>query len=105
VSAAVPSVLTFELGLRARGFTLDCAGDVSAGVTALFGPSGSGKTTTLDCIAGVLRPDRGRVVLNGRTLFSSEMLTFRRAKAGIASLNPFIRGTTIVCVIFLFLPS
>ena len=37
----------------------------------LFGPSGSGKTLTLQCLAGLVRPDRGRIVVNGRTLFDS----------------------------------
>jgi molybdate transport system ATP-binding protein len=66
-----PTVLSFHLYARSKGFTLDCSGDAGAGITALFGPSGSGKTTTLHCIAGVARPDRGRIVLNGRPLFSS----------------------------------
>lgn len=45
------------------------AGD---GVTALFGASGSGKSLTLRCIAGLLRPDRGHIELDGRVLFDSE---------------------------------
>jgi molybdate transport system ATP-binding protein len=40
-----------------------------AGVTALFGPSGSGKTSILNMIAGLLAPDRGRIVVGGETLF------------------------------------
>lgn len=35
------------------------------GVTALFGPSGSGKSTLLRCLAGLSRPQRGRLVVNG----------------------------------------
>ncbi|MGH9678434.1 MAG: sulfate/molybdate ABC transporter ATP-binding protein [Candidatus Acidiferrales bacterium] len=38
----------------------------------LLGPSGSGKTMTLRAIAGLERPDRGRIVLHGRVLFDSE---------------------------------
>jgi len=71
-----PPVLSFQLYAHNRGFTLDCAGDAGAGITALFGPSGSGKTTTLHCIAGVARPERGRIVLNGRPLYSSEERTW-----------------------------
>ncbi len=41
------------------------------GVTALFGRSGSGKTTLIDLIAGLARPDEGRIVVAGRTLFDS----------------------------------
>lgn len=39
---------------------------------ALLGASGSGKSVTLKCIAGILRPDSGKIVLDGRTLFDSE---------------------------------
>lgn len=39
--------------------------------TVLVGPSGVGKTTVLDMIAGLVRPDRGRVRVGGRTLFES----------------------------------
>lgn len=39
-----------------------------AGVTALYGPSGAGKSTIINAVAGLLRPDKGRVVLNGRPL-------------------------------------
>ena len=41
-------------------------------VLALLGASGSGKSVCLRCIAGLTRPDRGRIVLNGRVLFDSE---------------------------------
>jgi len=57
---------------RALGtFRLDVAFEAPAGITALFGPSGSGKTLTLRSIAGLLRPDRGRIAVAGRTLFDS----------------------------------
>ncbi|MDO6413519.1 ATP-binding cassette domain-containing protein [Sphingomonas sp. BIUV-7] len=39
------------------------------GLTALFGPSGCGKTSVLNMVAGLLRPDRGRIVVAGETLF------------------------------------
>jgi molybdate transport system permease protein len=38
---------------------------------AILGPSGAGKTMTLRCIAGLIEPDRGRIVLNDRVLFDS----------------------------------
>jgi molybdate transport system ATP-binding protein len=41
------------------------------GLTALFGPSGSGKSTIVAAIAGLLRPDSGRIVAGGETLFDA----------------------------------
>jgi molybdate transport system ATP-binding protein len=53
------------------GFFLDVAFDVPPGITVLFGPSGSGKSTTLAAIAGLVRPDRGRIVLGSRAWFDA----------------------------------
>jgi molybdate transport system ATP-binding protein len=55
--------------LGARGIAL--AFGSNAPVTALVGPSGVGKTTILNMIAGILRPDRGRIAVAGRLLFDS----------------------------------
>jgi molybdate transport system ATP-binding protein len=54
------------------GFTLDAAFDSPAGVTALFGRSGAGKTTVTNIIAGLMRPDRGRVALDDVVLLDTE---------------------------------
>ncbi len=43
----------------------------SAGIIALYGPSGSGKTSLINAIAGLLRPDRGRIAIENETLYSS----------------------------------
>ncbi|MBQ3331163.1 MAG: ATP-binding cassette domain-containing protein [Ruminococcus sp.] len=40
--------------------------------TALFGASGAGKSMTMKCVAGIEKPDKGVIQLNGRTLFDSE---------------------------------
>ena len=54
------------------GFTLDVRFAIEqAGVTALFGPSGAGKSTITAAIAGTFRPQKGRIVINGRTVFDS----------------------------------
>ena len=50
-------------------FALELEFQATAGVTVLFGPSGSGKTLTLDLIAGFMRPDDGRILLDDEILF------------------------------------
>lgn len=55
-----------------REFVLDVAFESSHRCIALFGPSGSGKTLTVQAIAGLMRPDSGRIALNGRTLFDAD---------------------------------
>ncbi len=52
-----------------RRIALGFASD--APLTALVGPSGAGKTTVLNCVAGLVRPDRGRIAVAGTTLFDS----------------------------------
>ncbi|CAG2156234.1 Molybdenum import ATP-binding protein ModC [Cupriavidus yeoncheonensis] len=55
-----------------RHFELDIAFDSASRRIAVFGPSGAGKSLTLRAIAGLLMPDSGHIVLNGRTLFDAE---------------------------------
>ena len=71
-----PQVAHIAVTKRFPEFTLDCDVTFEAGATAVFGPSGSGKTTLLNCIAGLTRPDSGRITVMGTTLFSA---TERRA--------------------------
>ena len=51
-----------------RGVT-DLDFSLAAGLTAFLGRNGSGKTTTMRLLAGLLRPDRGRIVIDGRDLW------------------------------------
>jgi molybdate transport system ATP-binding protein len=64
-------VLSVALTKRLPGFALDVEWAASEAVVALVGPSGSGKTLTLHCLAGLVRPDAGRVALNDLVLFDA----------------------------------
>lgn len=57
---------------RSTPFLLDVSLQVPAGITILFGPSGAGKSTLLDCIAGLARPDAGRIMAGEDALFDSQ---------------------------------
>ncbi len=61
-------VLTVAATLAQGDFVLDVAFDAGPGITGLFGPSGAGKTTLLHLVAGLLRPDHGRIALGARVL-------------------------------------
>lgn len=67
--------------------------------TALLGASGCGKSLTLRCIAGIVRPDRGRIVLNGRVLFDNELkidLPPQKRKVGYLFQNYALFGNMTV---------
>ena len=66
-------------------FRLDVRFEAGDEILALLGASGCGKSLTLKCIAGIERPDAGRIVLDGRVLFDSEKgvnLTPQERKVG-----------------------
>lgn len=63
--------LAVKVGVRVGEFRLDAEFDVPPGVTVLFGPSGAGKSTTLAAIAGLVRPDEGRIAFGGSVWFDS----------------------------------
>lgn len=62
--------MTLEVRLRHRlgDFALDVAFSAPPGITVLFGRSGSGKTSIVNAVAGLLRPEHGRVALDGTVL-------------------------------------
>ncbi len=66
-------MIEVEVEKRLGGFALAARFSAPAsGVTALFGRSGAGKTTLVNMLAGLVRPDRGRIALRQQVLFSSE---------------------------------
>ncbi|HMH17166.1 MAG TPA: molybdenum ABC transporter ATP-binding protein [Burkholderiales bacterium] len=64
--------LTVDIEHKLGAFQLKTAFEAGEGVTALFGRSGAGKTSVVNAIAGILHPDRGRIVINGEPVFDSE---------------------------------
>ena len=55
----------------ADAFVLDVSFEAPPGITILFGPSGAGKSTLLDCLAGLVRPTTGKIVIGENVLFNS----------------------------------
>lgn len=53
-------------------FVLDFALEVPPGITIIFGPSGAGKSTLLDCVAGLIRPESGRISLGHVVLYDAD---------------------------------
>lgn len=69
--------LTADISAKRDGFQLDLSIDVAPGETvAVVGPSGAGKTTALDCLAGLLRPQRGTIRCADAVWFDGENRTF-----------------------------
>jgi molybdate transport system ATP-binding protein len=64
-------MLAVEVEKKLGDFNVAAAFEAPDGVTALFGPSGSGKTSIVSMVAGLITPDRGRIVCNGTVLFDS----------------------------------
>jgi molybdate transport system ATP-binding protein len=64
--------LEVDIDHRREHFRLQAAFVSRPGLTALFGRSGSGKTTLVDIVSGLIRPQRGRVVVDGHVLVDTE---------------------------------
>ena len=63
--------LEVDVELARGSFRLAARFSAPSGLTALFGRSGSGKTTLVDIVGGLVRPDRGRVAVDGQALVDS----------------------------------
>ena len=76
--------LFVDIQKKLGNFCLDISFESQHGTLGLLGASGCGKSLTLKCIAGIIAPDKGRIVLDDTVLFDSEK--------GI-NLPPQLRGT------------
>jgi lipopolysaccharide export system ATP-binding protein len=84
-AAGLLSAVGLRKSFKRRMVVKDVAVEVSQGeIVGLLGPNGAGKTTTFYLITGLIRPDAGRIDLNGRDLTGDPM--YRRARAGIGYL-------------------
>lgn len=80
-------MLEARIRLRLGAFELDAEFHAEPGITALRGPSGAGKSLTLRAIAGVVRPDAGRIAFDGREFMDDARGTY---------LPPQLRGVGYV---------
>jgi molybdate transport system ATP-binding protein len=69
-------VLDIDVQHTLGAFSLNATFQSDGRVTALFGPSGSGKTSLVNVIGGLIRPTRGRVLVNGETLVDTSRSLF-----------------------------
>jgi molybdate transport system ATP-binding protein len=63
--------LDVDVSGKAGAFPIKVSFRVPGGVTGLYGPSGAGKTSVLKMIAGLLKPETGRITMEGRVFFDS----------------------------------
>ena len=72
MTAVSSSGLAVRVVKRLPDFSLEVDWEAGTEVVALFGPSGAGKSLTLQCLAGLVRPDRGRIAVGGTVFFDSD---------------------------------
>ncbi len=80
--------LSVNIRKAVKGFTLDAQWEIGEELAVLFGCSGAGKSMTLRMIAGLLKPDRGNIRLNGNPVYDS---------AAAIDLPPQARSFGYVC--------
>jgi molybdate transport system ATP-binding protein len=82
--------LSVNIKKKLPGFELDVCFESDNHISGILGASGAGKSMTLRCIAGLEKPDSGRIVMNGRVLYDSEKgidVLIRNRKIGILFQN------------------
>jgi molybdate transport system ATP-binding protein len=65
-------MIEFDVKHRLGALTLEAQFTAGRGLVALFGRSGSGKTSIINIIAGLMRPDRGRVIVDNNVLVDTD---------------------------------
>jgi molybdate transport system ATP-binding protein len=90
-----PEFLNVQMKHRQGVLSLEVAFALAESWTMLFGPSGSGKTTVLRAIAGLMRPEAGRIVLEGQQVFLDT-----RAKIFVPAYRRPVRYTAQSAALF-----
>ena len=67
------SLLKVDFFKKLNGFQLNATFTIGSGITGIIGPSGCGKSVTLQCIAGLVNPDKGEIIINNQTVFESDI--------------------------------
>ncbi len=88
-------MLTVAISRRQGTFALDVAFATEHQRVVLFGPSGAGKSLTLQCLAGFITPDRGRIEVDGTVLFDGDHRT---------NVPPWRRRVGVVLQAYTLLP-
>ncbi len=62
-------MIDIDIKLKRKNFTIEIKEVFKSGITGVYGPSGSGKSSLLSLVAGLEKPDEGRIKVGGKTLF------------------------------------
>lgn len=94
--------MSLEVDIRKsfKGFSLDVALDAGQETLGLLGASGCGKSLTMRSIAGIERPDEGKIVVNGTVFFDRA-----RGKAPRVNLTPQQRKTALLFQSYMLFPN
>jgi ABC-type sulfate/molybdate transport systems ATPase subunit len=79
-----------EIKKKFNGFQLDVKLQSQEEIIGILGASGSGKSMLLRCIAGLVKPDEGKIIINGKTFFDSDKkinLSMRERRVGFLFQN------------------
>ena len=88
--------LSVELHKKFKGFQMDVAFEHDGGSLGILGGSGMGKSMTLKMIAGLVKPDSGKVIVDGRIVYDSaakiDMPSYRLPLSAVCAFSDHDSG-------------